>query len=174
MSSYQPAPQIEKEMKQGQQAASLVAIGQQPESNCQKTQRPLEDVNFEEAYRSECKKLQQSVAERKTLEGENDSLTEANTYFRKELIPSYNNVLQLYAQIIGRTNDENRELKAENQELKAKSKVLEEEYARALGLLEEQDQQKIQVLSEARLSHDLQSPPVMRKRLRSCESANED
>jgi hypothetical protein len=118
---------------QVQQATSLIAIGKQLESIFQHMQKLLEDAKVKEAYRSEQRKLQQSVAVCKKLEIENDSLTQANRYYRKELIPNYDNVLQLQAQIL-------KETEAENLELKAKSRALEEKHIQALELLKRQDQ----------------------------------
>jgi hypothetical protein len=152
---------------QVEQTAILVAIGEQFESIGQQMQRLLGDAKFEEAYRSEQRKLQQSVAGYKKLQLENDSLARTNTYYLKELIPNYESVLQLQKQTLEETE-------AENLELKAKTRVLEENHARVLELLKTQDQKldglraEIQVLFEARLSHDPQSPPAIRKRLRSC------
>ena len=141
---------------QVEQAASLVAIGKQLESICQQTQRLLEDAKFEKAYRSEHQKLQHSVAECKKRELENDSLAQANTYYRNELIPSYDNVLQLQTQTL-------KETEAENLELRAKSRALEEKHEQTLERL----QAEIQVLSEATLSRGPQSPLAIRRRLRS-------
>ena len=149
-----------------QQPASLAAIGKQLESICQQTQRLVDDTKYEKAYRSEQRKLQQSVAQCKKLELDNGTLAQAHTYYRNELIPSYDNVLQLQTRTL-------KETEAENLELKAKSRVLEEKHAHTLELLNRQDQKvdalqaEIQVLSEASHGHGLQSPLAMRKRLRS-------
>jgi hypothetical protein len=93
-------------------------------------------------------------------------LAQDNTYYRNELIPSYDNVLQLQTQTL-------KETEAENLELRAKSRALEEKHAQTLERLSRQDQKvdalqaEIQVLSEATLSRGPQSPLAIRRRLRS-------
>lgn len=141
---------------QVEQAASLVAIGKQLESICQHTQRLADDTKYEKAYRSEQQKLQQSVAQFRKLESDYHTLAQADTYYRNELIPSYDNVLQLQTQTLKKTE-------AENLELRAKSRAREEKHAQTLERL----QAEIQVLSEATLSRGPQSPLAIRRRLRS-------
>jgi chromosome segregation ATPase len=154
---------------QVEQAASLVAIGKQLESICQHTQRLADDTKYEKAYRSEQQKLQQSVAQFRKLESDYHTLAQADTYYRNELIPSYDNVLQLQTQTL-------KETEAENLELRAKSRAREEKHAQTQELLSTRDQKvdtlsaEIQVL-KATLNHGPQSSLAMRKRLRSSNPA---
>jgi coenzyme F420-reducing hydrogenase alpha subunit len=153
-----------------QQTAILAGVRERLESIHQQMQKLIEDAEFERAYHSEHRKLQQSAAEYNKLKLENDSLEKTNTYYRRELIPNYDSVLQLQKQTLEETE-------AENLELKAKNRALEEDHARLLELLKTQDRRvdglraEIQVQSETIRSHDSQSPPAIRKRLRSSKPA---
>lgn len=126
-------------------------IGQQLKSICEHTQVLVHNTKFEDAYHSEQHKLQQSVAQCKRLEHDNVRLAHENSYYRNELVPSYENVLELQAQAL-------KDAEARSLELETTSRTLQEKHAQALELLKRQDQKveglqaDVQVLSEARRS----------------------
>lgn len=142
--------------------ALLEAIDEQIESFLQQMQR-----RSDEACRTEQQKRQQSETECKELQLENESLTRTNVSCLEELIPHYEKVFQLQKQNLDETE-------AKNLKLEVDLRAVEEKLAQTQKLLEIQNQKEdgyraeIQVLSEAKPIHGLQSDPAIGKRLRSC------